>query len=70
MTKLLQQSYSPKLETESSGIRIEYAQESIRLPTGHIVETLPRTHFNYLPEEVFEELQVCCSANFDETLEV
>jgi hypothetical protein len=58
MKKLLNENYTPKVETDDSNIRLEYAHESVRLPTGHVISTLPRVHFNYLPEEVFEELKV------------
>lgn len=59
MSDLLQQSYTPKVDAGMKEIRVEFAQESIRLPTGHLVTTMPRVHFNYLPDEVFAELQVC-----------
>lgn len=58
MSNLLQKEYRSQLKTDDAGIRLEFAHESVRLPTGHLVETMPRTEFNYLPDEVFEELKV------------
>ena len=37
--------------------RLEFAHEHILLPTGHRVTTVPRAHFNYLPEEVYAEIR-------------
>lgn len=58
MTQLLQDNYKAKLDAEDTKIRLEFAHESVRLPTGHIVSTLPRVEFNYLPDDVFCELTV------------
>lgn len=64
MTDLLQKTYKPKVETETDGVRVEFAHESIRLPTGHLISTMPRVHFNYLPDDVFADLQVCSLNNW------
>lgn len=59
MTQLLQDNCtSSVVEAEDANVRLEYAHESVRLPTGHVVSVLPRVHFNYLPENVFEEMKV------------
>ncbi|CAD5212386.1 unnamed protein product [Bursaphelenchus okinawaensis] len=58
LTEAIRKEHVPTLPVDSDGVlRIQYASESVILPSKTIVQTMPRTIFNYLSNEIFDEMK-------------